>query len=56
MKHSETLGDFIALNEEARRRGTSYGKFVASTTAGERAEIVIKYHKAKERKAKRKAR
>ena len=37
----------VALNAEARRRGISYGKLVASTTQPERYEIIRKAERAK---------
>lgn len=42
-----------ALAAEARRRGVSYGRLVASTTEWERAEIIRDYCALKRRKARR---
>ena len=47
-----------ALNEEARRRGMTYGQLVGATTEAERKEIVDEYTKAyaaRRRRAKAKA-
>lgn len=48
--------ELLALAAEARRRGITYGRFVASTYAYEREEIVKKYKKEKMQMGKRKPR
>lgn len=48
------MKEIEALNAEARRRGTSYGKLVAALSWEERREIVRRYQRAREAREKRK--
>lgn len=43
----DNMLEIAALNEEARRRGMDYGKLVGITSRAERAEITLKYERAR---------